>query len=136
MVVTRWSAVAIGFGITLVLSFVSGFVPAFALLGGVVAGLLGGWSAGYYARSGRLSGAWNGLLAGSIGGLVAMGMLLLAGLAISVAQLSLGGVFTTFGVVLSLLVLVLFHAIPATVGGLLGGMYPREESEETSRPAA
>ncbi|WP_411964126.1 DUF5518 domain-containing protein [Haloferax sp. YSMS24] len=136
MVVTKWSAVAIGLGITLVLSFASGFVPAFALLGGAVAGLLGGWTAGYYARSGRLSGAWNGLLAGSVGGLVAMGLLLLAGLAVSVAQLSLGGVFATLGVVLSLLVLVLFHAIPATLGGLLGGMYPREEPEETRQPVA
>ncbi|WP_416840750.1 DUF5518 domain-containing protein [Haloferax sp. DFSO52] len=136
MVETKWRAVAIGFGITLILSLLAGFVQQLALLGGVVGGLLGGWAAGYYAGNGRVSGVWNGFLAGSIGGLVAIAMLTFAGLAVSIAQLSLGGTFATLGVALSLLLLVLFHSIPATVGGLIGGMYPREEPEETSQPMA
>jgi hypothetical protein len=63
-------------------------------------------------------------------------MLLVAGLAVSVAQLSLGDVFTILGAVLAFLVLVLLHAIPATLGGPIGGMYSLEEPEETSQLAA
>lgn len=136
MVVTRWRAVALGFGITLVFSLVAAFAAQFAILGGTVGGLVGGWTAGYYADSGRLSGVWNGFLAGAIGGLVAIGILVFTGLAVSIAQLSLGGVFATLGLALALLVLVLLHALPATVGGLLGGMSSRTDAEEARQPAA
>ncbi|MFC7131631.1 MULTISPECIES: DUF5518 domain-containing protein [Salinibaculum] len=136
MVETKWRAVAIGFVIIALLSIISTSFQQLALVGGVVAGLAGGFAAGYYARSGQTNGAWNGFLAGSIGALVFAAVLVLLGLAVSIVELSLGGVFATIGVGIAFLVFIVIGAIPATVGGYLGGMYPREESEEVGRPAA
>ena len=135
MVVTKWRAVAIGFVVIAVLSLVSTTFQQFALLGGTVAGIAGGFAAGYYARSGKKNGAWNGFLAGSIGALVSIAILVALGLAASVVELSLGGVFATVGLGLAVLVLAIVSAIPATVGGYVGGMYPRTETAEAGRPA-
>jgi hypothetical protein len=137
MVETKWRAVAIGLVIIAFLSVVSASVEQLALLGGAVAGIVGGWAAGYYARSGARNGAWNGFLAGSIGSLIATAALVALGLAVSIVELSLGGVFATVGLGLTVLVLIVIGAIPAILGGYIGGIYPRRETEEeVGRPAA
>jgi hypothetical protein len=137
MVETKWKAVAIGIVVVWALTMVSTMVQQLWILGGVTASILGGWAAGYYARSGRRNGAWNGFLSGSIGALVALGVLAALGLAISVVELSLGGVLATVGLAFAALVFIVVGAIPATIGGYLGGMYPRRETEEeVGRPAA
>jgi hypothetical protein len=83
-----------------------------------------------------MNGAWNGLLAGSIGAVVIIVTLSVLGLAISIVELSLGGVFASVGLGLALVALALFAAIPAALGGAVGGMMNRDESMETGRPAA
>ena len=136
MVDTKWRAVAIGFVVIAVLSILSTTAPQFALLGGLVAAVVGGWAAGYYARSGRADGAWNGFLAGAIGSLLTLAILVGLGLAVSIVELSFGGMMATIGIGFTALVFIVVGAIPATVGGFLGGMYPRRQAEEVSRPAA
>ena len=136
MVDTKWRAVAIGFVVIAVLSILSTTVQQFALLGGVVAAVVGGWAAGYYARSGTVDGAWNGFLAGAIGSLVTLAVLVALGLAVSIVELSFGGMMATIGFGFAALVFIVVGAVPATIGGYLGGMYPRRELEETRRPAA
>jgi hypothetical protein len=136
MVETNWRAVAIGFAIIALLTLVGASFPQLALLGGLVAGILGGWAAGYYARSGARDGAWNGFLAGAIGGLFITAVFVALGLAVSLVELSLGGVFATIGLGTATVLLVALNAIPAALGGYVGGIYPRRESEEMGRPAA
>ena len=134
MVETNWRAVALGFGIIFFINMVSVLVEPLALFGGLVAAIAGGWTAGYYARTGASNGAWNGFLAGSIGALLVAGILVVLGLAVSIVELSLGGVFATITVGLAMLVFVIVGAIPATIGGYLGGMYGPEETEDVSQP--
>jgi hypothetical protein len=136
MVQTSWRAVGIGFGIIFLINLVSSAFAPLALLGGLVAGIVGGWAAGYYARMGRVDGAWNGFLAGSIGAIVVVAVLLALGLVVSLVELSFGGALATLGAGAALLMLIVFNAIPATIGGYIGGIYPRRETEETGRPAA
>ena len=136
MVETNWRAVAFGFITIFLLTFVSTAFDQLALLGGVVAGLLGGWVAGYYARAGSVSGAWNGLLSGTIGAILVVSAFVALGLAVSVVELSLGGALATVGLGVAILALAAISAIPAVVGGYIGGMYPRREADETGRPAA
>jgi hypothetical protein len=131
MVDIKWRAVAIGFVVIAVLSALSGTVEGLGLLGGVFAGLLGGWLTGYYADTGRRNGAWNGFFAGSIGALVSTGILVALGLAVSVVTFSLAGVLTSIGFGVAVFTLIFVGAVPATVGGYLGGMYPRSDVEET-----
>jgi len=136
MVQTSWRAVAIGFVVIFLINLMSVTFAPLAILGGIVAGLLGGWAAGYYARMGRVNGAWNGFLAGSIGAIAVVAVLLALGLAVSLVELSLGGVLATVGAGGVFLALIVFNAIPATLGGYIGGIYPRREPEEAGRPAA
>jgi hypothetical protein len=134
MVETKWRAVAIGFVVIFALTLVSTTVQQLALLGGVVAGLVGGATAGHLADSGRRDGAWNGFLAGAVGGLVVTGLLVVSGLAVSLVELSLGGVFATIGLGIAAVLLVALGAVPATVGGYLGGAYPRRNSRPEPEP--
>ena len=137
MVETKWRAVAIGFGIIFLVNFLGAAVQQLAILGGLVASIAGGFAAGYYARSGRMDGAWNGFLAGAIGALAITAVFVVLGIAVSIVELSLGGIFATIGVGLAALVLIVLAAVPATVAGFIGGtMYPVEEREEMGRPAA
>jgi uncharacterized membrane protein HdeD (DUF308 family) len=136
MVDTNWRAVLIGIATVFVLTFVSTAVQELALLGGFVASIAGGAAAGYYANSGRTNGAWNGFLSGAIGGLALTAVLVVLGLAVSIVELSLGGVFATIGVGIAALVFIVIAAIPATVGGYLGGMMARDRGVEAGQPAA
>lgn len=136
MVRTRWRAVAVGFVIIFATNVVSVLFQPLALLGGLFASVVGGWAAGYLARSGATSGAWNGFLAGSVGGLLAVVVFVALGVAVSMVQLSLGGVFASVTAGLAVLVFVVVGAIPATAAGYVGGSYGPEESDDVSRPAA
>lgn len=144
MVETNWRAVVLGFVVITALGILSTAVPALALLGGLVGAVVGGAAAGYYAHSGRWNGAWNGFLAGAIGALALTAVLVVLGLATSIVSLSLGGVFATVGLALAALVIIAVAAIPATVGGFVGGLFAREgmveemaeDSDDSGRPSA
>ncbi|WP_435335951.1 DUF5518 domain-containing protein [Haloarchaeobius sp. TZWWS8] len=136
MVDTNWRAVALGFVTIVVLGLLGAYVEQLSFLGAGVAGIIGGLVAGYTAHSGSKNGAWNGFLAGSIGALIMVTLLVALGLAVSIVTLSLGGIFATAGVALAALVLIALAAIPATLGGFIGGMIEREKPMDTKRPAA
>lgn len=136
MVDTNWRAVAIGFVTIAVLGIVGAFVDPLAALGTVLGAVIGGFVAGYYAHTGTVNGAWNGLLAGSIGAIVLVALLVVLGLAVSVVELSLGGVFATIGIGVAALVLVAFAALPAALGGALGGMMGGAETPDVRSPSA
>ena len=136
MVRTNWRAVLIGFAVIAVLGIVSAFVEPLAILGTALGAIVGGFAAGYYAHGGMVTGAWNGLLAGSIGAIVLVAVLALFGLAVSVVSLSLGGFIATIGLAVAALALVVFAAVPATLGGALGGMMSRVETTEMGASSA
>lgn len=136
MVRTNWRAVLIGFAVIAVLGLVGAFFEPVAILGTVLGAIVGGFVAGYYAHGGTVNGAWNGLLAGSIGAVVLVAVLTLLGLAVSVVSLSLGGFIATIGFAVAALVVVVFAAIPATLGGALGGMMSEVETTEMGAPSA
>jgi hypothetical protein len=136
MVETNWRAVGIGFVVIAALGVVGAYVEQLAVFGTVLGSVVGGFAAGYFAREGTANGAWNGLLAGAIGALVLVAVLVALGLAVSVVTLSLGGVFATIGVAFAAVVLIGLAAIPAAIGGAVGGMMTRDDRVETGRPAA
>ncbi|ELZ27424.1 hypothetical protein C475_05880 [Halosimplex carlsbadense 2-9-1] len=135
MVVTNWRAVGIGFLTIIVLGIVGAFVGPLAVFGTALGAVVGGFLAGYVAHTGTVDGAWNGFLAGTIGAIAVIAALTALGLAVSVVELSLGGVFATVSVALAALVLVALGAIPATLGGAIGGMMNREEPAEMTSPS-
>jgi len=53
------------------------------------------------------------------------------GLAVSIVELSLGGVFATIGAGFAVLLFIVIGSIPATIGGMYG---PDEEIEDVSQP--
>jgi len=136
MVTTNWRAVGAGFVTIFVLGLVGAFVEPLAVFGTALGAVVGGFAAGYLAHTGVASGAWNGFLAGTIGAIVVVAALALLGLATSVVTLSLGGIFATVGIALAALVLVVLGAVPATLGGAIGGMLNRAEPVETGSPSA
>jgi len=136
MVATNWRAVGTGFLTIVVLGLLGAFVEPLAVFGTALGAVVGGFVAGYIAHTGVANGAWNGFLAGTIGAIAVLAALTALGLAVSVVELSLGGVFATVGVALAALVLVALGAIPATLGGALGGMMNREEPVEVGSPSA
>jgi len=136
MVATNWRAVGAGFITIIVLGLVGAFVGPLAVFGTALGAVIGGFAAGYLAHTGVANGAWNGFLAGTIGSIVVLAALTVLGLAVSVVELSLGGVFATVGVALAALVLIALGAIPATLGGAIGGMMTREEPAEMGSPSA
>ncbi|SNZ02995.1 hypothetical protein SAMN06269185_0166 [Natronoarchaeum philippinense] len=114
----KWSAVVIGFAVTLVLGMVSGLLytgtgtSSVVVYWGVI-GVLGGLTAGYLAAGTARSGALHGGIATVFGALILLAItafttLLFGGLVVSVSVLTLG------------LLMLAFHAIPGAVGGVLG----------------
>ncbi|WP_435362127.1 DUF5518 domain-containing protein [Haloarchaeobius sp. DFWS5] len=136
MVNTNWRAVAIGFVVIAALSLIGAYVEQLSVLATGLGAVIGGAAAGYYANSGMKDGAWNGLLAGSIGALVVLALLLVLGLALSVITLSFGGALATVGIGLASFLIIAFASLPAIVGGALGGLVKHGETKETGRPAA
>ncbi|WP_408958927.1 DUF5518 domain-containing protein [Natrinema sp. 74] len=114
----KWSAVVIGFVVTLVLGFISGILyvgseaSAVVLYWGTI-GVLGGLTAGYLVGGTMTSGALHGGLATVFGSL-----LLLAVAAFT--TLLFAGVVPTFGVVAFGLLMLAFYAIPGVLGGAIG----------------
>lgn len=62
-------------------------------------------------------------------------LLVVLGLAVPIVELSLGGVFATVGLALAAVVIVAVTAIPAAVGGFIGGLFPREATVEETKEA-
>lgn len=135
MVTTNWRAVATGFIVIVVLGLIASFIQEFAVLGTAVGAIIGGFTAGYLARGNISDGTWNGFLAGLVGAVVVIAVLAVLGLAVSLVELSLGGVFATVGIAIAALVFAAIAAIPAAIGGALGGMVVDRRSRETRRPA-
>ncbi|MEA1932109.1 DUF5518 domain-containing protein [Halohasta litorea] len=114
----NWSAVLIGFVVTLALGFISGLLYTGSAATGAlsywgVIGILGGLAAGYIVGGKIGSGAIHGGLATVLGSVVLLAVA-------TVTTLLFGGVVLSLGVLGFGVLMVAFHAIPGALGGALG----------------
>ncbi|WP_254762941.1 DUF5518 domain-containing protein [Natrinema marinum] len=114
----NWTAVVVGFVVTLALGFISGLIyvgsgASVALLywGGI--GLFGGLTAGYLAGGAMSSGMIHGGMATVFGSLILL-------VITSFTTLLFGGLVASFGVFTVGVLLLAFYAIPGAVGGAVG----------------
>ncbi len=128
----NWRAVGIGFVVTLVIGLIGGFTVSMTdltipIIGWGLTGLVGGAAAGYVAGHGVDNGIVNGILGTTIGAIVVLGALLIAGtLLFGLVGLS---------VFLVPILLLGLYAIPGAVGGAIGAMLKGTESAEAGQPA-
>ncbi|WP_121740772.1 DUF5518 domain-containing protein [Natronorubrum halophilum] len=131
----KWSAVIIGFAVTLALGVISGLIYAGSDTSVVVSywgviGVLGGLTAGYLVGGTVSSGAIHGGIATVFGSLI---LLAIAGF----TTLLFAGVVPTFGVLVLGLLMLAFHAIPGALGGAIGSWAKdRRTAPETTRTRA
>lgn len=128
----NWTAVAVGFVITLVIGVVAGVgIPMMELtlpaMGWVVTGLVGGAAAGYLAGGDATNGAAHGILGTTIGSIVVVGILAIAG------TLVLG--LVGLSVFLVPLLMLGLYAIPGAVGGAVGAVFKGTRTAEVGQPA-
>lgn len=122
----NYSAIGIGFGVTLVLGVLSGLLYAGSASAGIfgswgVVGALGGLAAGYVVGGSMKSGAIHGGLATVVGSLVVLGLaaattVLFGGLVVALGIIGFGGLMLAI------------HAIPGLIGGAAGSWLKERRS--------
>lgn len=128
-----WSAVAVGFVVSLALGLVGGVVVPFTdvslpALSWVVTGLVAGVAAGYVAGGDWNRGAIHGGLSVVVGALVVTLVLGFLGILFT-------GIFGLSVLLVSLVALALY-AIPGAVGGAVGAAIKRRSrAREVTQPA-
>ena len=123
-----WTAVIIGFVVTIALGILSGLVYAgtdasVAVLYWGTIGILGGLTAGYFSGGSAGNGAYNGGVATVLGSLI---VLVIA----AFTTLLFGGLVASAGVVFVGVLILAFYAIPGAVGGAVGAWYRSQRTAE------
>lgn len=129
----KWRAIGYGFLTAVILSVLSGATIPYTdftlpFLTYGFVGLVAGGIAGYYAKDGVVGGAFYGGVATTLGGIVTVVLLAVLGLLFA-------GLVGTLGVVTVGFFVIALQAIPGAIGGGIAGWFSGRQTTRGSQPA-